>query len=65
MVGAVMLGFVLQLLLIYVPVFQTVFKTQPLSMQDLFVCLIASAVVFVVLELTKLVKRRRGVEVFA
>lgn len=65
MVGAVMLGFVLQLLLIYVPVFQTVFKTQPLSMQDLFVCLIASAVVFVVLELSKLVKRRRGVEVFA
>jgi Ca2+-transporting ATPase len=65
MVGAVMLGFVLQLLLIYVPVFQTVFKTQSLSMQDLFVCLIASAVVFVVLELSKLVKRRRGVEVFA
>ncbi len=65
MVGAVMLGLVLQLLLIYVPVFQTVFKTQPLSMQDLFVCLIASAVVFVVLELSKLVKRRRGVEVFA
>ena len=65
MVGAVMLGFVLQLLLIYVPVFQTVFKTQPLSMQDLFICLIASAVVFVVLELSKLVKRRRGAEVFA
>ena len=65
MVGAVMLGLVLQLLLIYVPVFQTVFKTQPLSMPDLFICLIASAVVFVVLELSKLVKRRRGVEVFA
>ena len=65
MVGAVMLGFVLQLLLIYVPVFQTVFKTQPLSMQDLFICLIASAVVFVVLELSKLVKRRRRAEVFA
>ena len=65
MVGAVMLGFVLQLLLIYVPVFQTVFKTQPLSMQDLFICLIASAVVFVVVELSKLVKRRRGAEVFA
>ena len=65
MVGAVMLGFVLQLLLIYVPIFQTVFKTQPLSMQDLFICLIASAVVFVVLELSKLVKRRRGAEVFA
>ncbi len=64
MVGAVMLGFVLQLLLIYVPVFQTVFKTQPLSMQDLFICLIAS-VVFVVVELSKLVKRRRGAEVFA
>ena len=65
MVGAVMLGFVLQLLLIYVPIFQTVFKTQPLSMQDLFICLIASAVVFVVLELSKLVKRRRRAEVFA
>jgi Ca2+-transporting ATPase len=65
MVGAVMLGFVLQLLLIYVPVFQTIFKTQPLSMPDLFICLIASAVVFVVLELSKLVKRRRGAEVFA
>lgn len=65
MVGAVMLGFVLQLLLIYVPVFQSVFKTQPLSMQDLFICLIASAVVFVVVELSKLVKRRRGAEVFA
>ena len=65
MVGAVMLGFVLQLLLIYVPVFQTIFKTQPLSIQDFFICLIASAVVFVVLELSKLVKRRRGAEVFA
>ena len=65
MVGAVMLGFVLQLLLIYIPVFQTVFKTQPLSMRDLFICLIASAVVFVVVESSKLVKRRRGAEVFA
>jgi Ca2+-transporting ATPase len=57
MVTAVTLGFVLQLLLLYIPFFQRIFRTEALSIQDFAVCLIASAGVFVVVELYKWVRR--------
>jgi Ca2+-transporting ATPase len=60
MVTAVTLGFVLQLLLLYIPFFQRIFRTEALSIQDFAVCLIASAGVFVVVELYKWVRRLRG-----
>jgi Ca2+-transporting ATPase len=62
MVGAVILGFVLQLVLIYVPIFQTMFSTQALSPQELLVCLLASLTVFLVIELVKWVRSRRSAE---
>jgi Ca2+-transporting ATPase len=58
MVGAVTLGFVLQLALIYIPFFQGIFSTQPLSQFEMLICLAASAVVFLVIEAYKWVVRR-------
>jgi Ca2+-transporting ATPase len=59
MVGAVLLTLVLQLLLIYVPVLQSVFSTEALTAQQLLICLLTSAVVFVILEIYKWFVRRR------
>ena len=53
MVGAVMLTFVLQLALIYLPFFQRFFKTEPLSLQELLISLFASSVIFVTVEVYK------------
>ncbi|MFQ5400262.1 MAG: cation-translocating P-type ATPase [Anaerolineae bacterium] len=61
MVIAVGLTFVLQLALIYVPFLQTFFRTTALSIRDLTASLIASAAIFVAVELEKWVRRRRAV----
>jgi Ca2+-transporting ATPase len=65
MVGAVLLGLLLQLALIYVPFLQGVFKTKPLSAQELLVCLAASVVVFMVIEFIKIIRSKKGKEVYA
>lgn len=65
MVGAVLLGFVLQLVLVYVPIFQQVFSTQALTVRDLLVCLVASMVVLIVIEIYKGVLRLRHQEAYA
>jgi Ca2+-transporting ATPase len=59
MVGAVMLTVVLQLVIIYVPLFQGVFSTEPLTVEQLLICLGASAIVFIILEIYKWLKRVR------
>ncbi len=59
MVGAVVLGFLLQLALIYIPFFQRIFSTQPLSLFEMLICLAASAVVLFVIEIFKWVARNR------
>ena len=57
--GAVLLTFVLQLATIYTPVInEKVFKTQPLTLEELLVALAISSVVFWGVELEKLIKRR-------
>jgi len=57
--GAVLLTFVLQLGTIYTPVLnEKVFKTQPLTLEELLVALAISSVVFWGVELEKLIKRR-------
>ena len=57
--GAVLLTFVLQLGTIYIPVVnEKVFKTQPLTWDELLVALAISSVVFWGVELEKLIKRR-------
>lgn len=57
--GAVILTFVLQMCTIYIPVLnEKVFKTQPLTFEELLVALAISSVVFWGVELEKLIKRR-------
>ncbi|MBP8286428.1 MAG: cation-translocating P-type ATPase [Rhodoferax sp.] len=53
LLGAVLLTFGLQMATIYVPMLNPVFKTQPLSLGELGICLGAAAVVGVVVELEK------------
>jgi Ca2+-transporting ATPase len=61
LLGAVLLTFVLQMATIYVPVLNPIFKTEPLSLAELAVCLAAAAVVWVATEAEKAWRRaRRG-----
>jgi Ca2+-transporting ATPase len=59
LLGAVLLTFVLQLATIYVPVLNPIFKTEPLSLAELLLCLGAAAVVFIAVEIEKLLLRRK------
>ncbi|OUL25015.1 cation-translocating P-type ATPase [Nostoc sp. 106C] len=56
--GAVIFTFGLQLIVVYVPFFQKLFATLPLSGIDLIVCLIVSSVVFWSVEFQKWLLRR-------
>jgi P-type Ca2+ transporter type 2C len=58
MLGAVLLTFVLQLAVLYVPFLNPIFKTQPLSASELVFCLALSSVVFVAVEIEKVLIRR-------
>jgi Ca2+-transporting ATPase len=60
LLGAVMLTFVLQLALVYVPLLQGFFTTVALSARDLAIGLAASSIVFWAVELEKWAMRRRG-----
>ncbi|MCA9961401.1 MAG: cation transporting ATPase C-terminal domain-containing protein, partial [Anaerolineales bacterium] len=60
MIASVLLTFVLQLALIYVPFLQKIFNTVPLSGMELLFSLLASFSVFVVVELEKWFRRQRG-----
>jgi Ca2+-transporting ATPase len=57
--GAVLLTFVLQFALIYVPWLQGIFDTVPLTIRDLSLCMAVGSSVFWGYELKKLVIRRR------
>lgn len=59
LLGAIVLTFVLQLATIYVPFLNPIFKTVPLTIPELAFSLGLSSVVFVAVEIEKLVKRRR------
>jgi len=58
LLGAVLLTFLLQMATMYVPVLNPIFKTQPLSLMELGICLGAAAVVGVVVEIEKAWRRR-------
>ncbi|MFZ3127092.1 MAG: HAD-IC family P-type ATPase, partial [Rhodoferax sp.] len=59
LLGAVLLTFALQMATIYVPVLNPIFKTQPLSLAELAVCLGAAAVVWGATEAEKAWRRAR------
>jgi len=58
LIGAVAFTFMLQLATIYVPVLNGIFKTAPLSADELALCLALSSVVFVAVEIEKWMARR-------
>jgi len=58
LLGAVLLTFVLQMAVIYLPPLQAVFRTQALSGGELALCLGCAAVVFIAVEIEKALRRR-------
>lgn len=60
LLGAVLLTFVLQMMTIYVPFLNPIFKTVPLTMSELAVTLVLSTIVFIAVEIEKVFKRAKG-----
>jgi len=58
LLGAVVLTFGLQMATVYVPFLNPIFKTEPLSMNELAFTLAMSTAVFIAVEIEKTVKRR-------
>jgi len=60
MLGAVIVGVLLQLAVIYVPSLNPIFDTKPLTAGELLLCTVLAFVPFVAIEIEKFIKRRRG-----
>jgi Ca2+-transporting ATPase len=58
LLGALVLTIALQMMLIYTPFFNSVFKTQPLTMYELTITLLVSSIVFWAVEIEKWMIRR-------
>ena len=58
LLGAVMLTFVLQMATIYIPALNLIFKTEPLDLDELLLCLALSSIVFIAVEMEKWCIRR-------
>src|SRR5688572_6234536 len=56
---AVLVTFALQLLIIYLPFANETFRTQPLSISELLLCIGLASTVFIAVEIEKLVKKRK------
>ena len=59
LLGAVLLTFALQMATIYVPWLNPIFRTEPLSLGELGLCICTALVVLVVVELEKAWRRRQ------
>jgi Ca2+-transporting ATPase len=60
LLGAVVLTFLLQMATIYIPALNTVFKTEPLTLNELAITLALSSVIFFAVEIEKWWKRRKS-----
>ena len=61
LLGAVLLTVALQLMVIYLPFFNAIFHTSPLKLIELLVCFALPMIVFVVVEIEKLLVRRKDI----
>jgi Ca2+-transporting ATPase len=57
LIFSVIFIFVLQLIIIYIPVLNVLFKTQPLSLAELSTCVGITSVVFIAVEIEKIFRR--------
>jgi len=60
LLGAVLLSFIFQMATIYVPFLNPIFKTEPLTLDELFLTLGLSSIVFFAVESEKWWRRRQG-----
>jgi Ca2+-transporting ATPase len=60
LLGAVVLTVILQLAIIYLPFMNQFFHTQPLTMKELLLVIVASSITFWAVEVEKLFKRRKS-----
>lgn len=60
MITALIITVGLQLMILYVPFFNDVFKTKPLSLKELAITMVASTIVFWSVEISKFIKRKRN-----
>jgi P-type Ca2+ transporter type 2C len=58
LMGAVLFTVMLQLLVIYLPILNTIFNTQPLSLAELLICILLSSIVLFAVETEKWLRRR-------
>lgn len=58
LIYAILITFTLQLAIVYVPFMNTVFKTSPLSLQELAICLGISVIVFHIVEVEKWLRNK-------
>jgi Ca2+-transporting ATPase len=59
LLGALLLTVALQLMIIYIPFFNVVFKTQPLTLKEVALTLLASSIVFWAVEIEKWIIRMK------
>ena len=59
LIGAIIFTSILQLGVIYLPFANEVFKTEPLSLTELLISLLAASLIFVAVEIEKVFRRRK------
>jgi len=63
LLGATLFTFMLQMAVLFVPFLNPIFKTEPLSADELLFCLALSTIVFFAVEMEKFLYRRRRVHI--
>ena len=60
LIGAVLLALLLQFAITYIPFMQPIFKTEALTVKEFFLVIAASSLVFFVVEIEKVIRRKMG-----